>query len=111
MRISHRKIILILTLVVLALYGLWQARGYLRGPSIFLESPKEGEAFSSNVLAIKGKALGASRLSLNAHSIFTDEAGNFQEELLLAPGLNTFTLEARDKFGHLVFAKRTVFLK
>ena len=111
MRVSNKKFFLILAGVLVLAYGIWQARDFLRGPRIYLESPQEGEILKENLLAIKGRAYDVSKLMLNGRSIFTDENGNFYEETLLAPGVNILELYAEDKFGHEKTIQRMVFLK
>lgn len=110
MRIFHRKFFLILVGVLVLVYGTWQARDFLRGPRVHLESPSEGMILRESLLIVKGRALDVSKLSLNGRSIFTDGEGNFQEETLLAPGVNILELYAEDKFGHEKIIRRSVLL-
>ena len=51
MRVSNKKFFLILAGVLVLAYGIWQARDFLRGPRIYLESPQEGEILRENLLA------------------------------------------------------------
>ena len=111
MRVSHKKFILFLIAILVLGYGIFQARFYLYGPRLQIDSPADGALVNENLLVIRGKALETSRLLLNGRAIFTDAAGNFSEELLLAHGLNRITLEAEDKFGKRASASRMIVLK
>ena len=111
MRIFPKKVFLILLLAFIAVYGFWQARDYLSGPKIYLESPGEGASLKESVLKISGRAWDISRITLGGYPIYTDEAGYFEEEIVLAPGVNEILLEAEDKFGHKTSLRRMVFME
>lgn len=110
MRILHKKLLLAISGILLLSYGIWQARDFLAGPRVHLESPEEGVTLETGLLAIRGEAFDIVKLSLNGRTIFTDENGNFEEELLLAPGVNLIEIHAQDKFGHEFTIRRTVLL-
>lgn len=76
-------------------YGIYQARAYLRGSRIIIESKtREGP-----LLALAGTAERIAFLSLQGRQIFTDENGHWQETVLLLPGYNSVAVVARDRFG------------
>ena len=81
--------------VGIALYGMYQAREYLRGPFLSIESTEQNGA----LIHIGGEAKRIAFLSLNGKQIFTDENGLWQETALLLPGYNSMTVAARDRFG------------
>ena len=111
MRVSPKKLVLILLALFVVSYGLFQARDFLSGPRIYLESPHEGEIFQKSLLVVKGTARDASRLNLNGRPIFTDAAGKFEEEVVLARGVNVIELAAEDKFGHKARVARTLLME
>ncbi len=82
-------------LVLLASYGVYQAREYLRGPHIVIEE-KQADGL---LLRIGGQAERIAFLSLQGKQIFTDENGHWQETILLLPGYNSIQLAATDRFG------------
>lgn len=85
----------ILVLVGIVSYGTYQARAYLSGPRIMIESKtREGP-----LLALAGTAERIAFLSLQGKQIFTDENGRWQETLLLLPGYNSVAVVATDRFG------------
>lgn len=111
MRVSHKKLFFIVAGILLLAYGFWQARDFLRGPRVYLESPQEGAILEDSLLKVKGQAFEVSKFTLSGRSIFTDEEGNFEEKILLAPGINQIELYAEDKFGHQSIIERTILLK
>ena len=111
MRVSHKKLFIAIIGVLILLYGLWQSRDYLRGPGVYLESPKEGEVFEESLLKVRGQARYVAKFTLNGRAILIDEEGNFKEEILLAPGINEIEIYAEDKFGQQKRIRRTILLK
>lgn len=108
----NKKYLIILILVIIFLFfGLYRARNFLEGPKIVIESPIDGQAVSSSYLEIKGVAKNVALLYLNGRQIFTDQNGNFKENLLLARGYNIIQIKADDKFNREVKIKREVVLK
>jgi len=110
-RISAKLILIFSVVVFLGIYFLYQARGFLIGPEIIIESPKAGEITHDSYLPVKGQAFNISSLSMNGRQIFIDERGVFSENLLLARGYNIIEITAADKFGRAKKEKREVILE
>ena len=90
-----RMVVVCCSLAGLMLYVLYQARAYIRGPRLTIDSAsREGP-----LLAVAGTAEHISFLSLNGKQIYTDEKGRWQERVLLLPGYTIITLAAKDRFG------------
>ncbi len=95
--------IVIVFLIAIVGYGFFQARNILMGPQISLVTPQNGATITgSPLVTIAGKTNNVSFISLNDRPIFIDQQGNFNEQLLLSPGYNAWTLTAQDKFGRTV---------
>ncbi len=106
------KAALIFSLVAgFGIYGAYKARGFMAGPEIALESPRNGEVAANSYVNVKGRAKNIASISLNGRMIFVDENGNFKENLLLARGYNIMEVKAVDKFGKEVKVRREVILK
>lgn len=99
--------IILICLIIVGIigYALYQARNILGGPQVKIVTPQNGETVTNPLTEIKGMATNITFLSLNDRQIYTDASGNFDEELLLLPGYNVWTLEAKDKFGRTVSKK------
>lgn len=95
-------------------YGVFALSGFVRGPRIEIHSPEvimsEGRYFAyattSAQIEVSGRAIHAGMLFLNDAEIPQNLAGNFSESLLLAPGYNIMSLEARDRYGRI--SKNTI---
>jgi hypothetical protein len=97
-----KRFFIILSVVAVVLYGLFEARRLLEGPRILITSPAGGAAVAEPLVRIAGEAHNIAFLTINDSPAFTDEEGNF--ELLLTPpaGYTVFTVAATDRFGRSV---------
>ena len=83
-------------------YSYFQSRNLIKGPQVSLLSPITGQTLSDPLVSINGVAKNISFISLNDRQIFVDKDGKFNEQLLLSPGYNMWTIQAKDKFGRIV---------
>jgi hypothetical protein len=106
MKTRANKVLLILVITLLAgsLVGyIWfQARDYIRGASLSITSPQDGQTLSDQFTVISGNAYGASFLRLNGKQIYIDESNHFSESLLVPEGYTIMTIEAEDRFGRTI---------
>ena len=99
-KLMLRVLIVIIFVLVISGYSLFQAHNILSGPQIALASTvTSGAVVGQQAIDISGKAKNISFISLDDRPIYIDESGNFKEKLLLYPGYNIIRLYARDKFG------------
>ncbi len=85
--------------LVILIYSAFQARKILEGPRISIISPRSGQVMEDPLLDIKGVATNVNQISLNGNLFYIDQKGNFDQKLLLSPGYNIISLDAKDKFG------------
>jgi hypothetical protein len=91
--------IALLGLICIVGYGLWKSKDLVGGPQLAVLSPANGVLVSESLIEIRGQAKNISFLTLNDDKIFTDEAGDFSEKVLLSYGYNVMTIRAKDRFG------------
>jgi hypothetical protein len=93
----------VLVLTVLALiiagYGLFEARRIIAGPEIVITSPENGSATSTTGVIISGNAQNISFLTINDRPYYTDKQGDFTELISAPTGFTVFTVAATDRFG------------
>lgn len=92
----------ILIILVIVAYALWRSSAYVQGPKITLSEPINYASIDSTTTDIIGRVERANNISLNGKAISIDEQGNFKETVILFPGANILTLEARDQFNRSV---------
>lgn len=89
---------LTVTVCLIVLYTLFQARFLLSGPMITFthELPIEQ---TERVVDLEGEAQNIVKLALNGRQIYTDKNGYFREALVLENGYTVATLQAHDRYG------------
>lgn len=103
--------IIVIMIATFGIYGFYKTKDLISGPDIEILSPKNGNNISISYITIEGIAKKISGLYLNGRKIFTDENGNFKENLLMAQGYNIIELSAEDKFNRKVKEIREIILK
>lgn len=97
-----QRIMRVVFLAILAtgigLYITFQARFMIIGPQITLRNEPE-MVQNGRVVQIAGEARNIARISLNGRSIFVDETGQFEEDLILENGYTIATIAAVDRYG------------
>ena len=88
----------LLLVVCLSAYILYQARFLLLGPQIHINALEEITT-SERVVELQGNAQNIARISLNGRQIFTDPEGRFNERVVLAEGYNILTIAGVDRYG------------
>ena len=91
-------------------YGLIEARSYIIGPSLILESPQENASLPQGACTVRGRALRLDTLTLNGAPLLRDTGGAFSTTLTLPPGASFITLTGSDRFGRKVSLTRSVFV-
>lgn len=106
---DRRKVRLVVKLWIIVIaaaivigYGAFQAKNFAEGPDITIVSPRNGETVTDALVSIQGTVKNISFLTLNGNKIFTNEAGAFDEKILLSNGYNVVTLTAEDRFGRTI---------
>ena len=102
---------IVILIAVFGIYGFYKTKNLILGPDIEILSPKNGNNISNSYITIEGAAKRVSNLYLNGRKIFTDENGNFKENLLMAQGYNIIELSAEDIFRRKVKEIREIILK
>lgn len=103
--------LLVLLVVILIGYSIFQTQKIIRGPIIDVYAPENGTTYSQTLIEISGRARNIAYLNMNGRPIFTDKNGYFSEKLLLSPGYNIIKLDARDKFKNYTEKKLEIILK
>ncbi len=93
-----KVIVLWVTLLAIFLYGFYEFRGYLYGPTLTITTPENGEKIEDGAVTVSGTARGINEITLNGRPIFIDEKGFFSETIALMEGYNKITVEVADRF-------------
>ncbi len=98
-KINKNFIIVFLIIVVIAGFLAWRAKDILGRPSIEVNLPETTLVTQEQVIKISGAINPKDRLTLNQEMIYTDEAGKFEKEVGLSPGLNTLEFDVKRFLG------------
>ena len=90
--------VIIISVILLVSYGIFNARDMLMGPTIEMFNPIADIETNDNMLIVKGRVKNISFVTLNGKSIYVDRDGLFEEKLLLVPGSNIIEVKAKDRF-------------
>jgi hypothetical protein len=97
-----------LVIILIVAYALWRSLAYARGPSITLSAPLNYSSINSSTTHVIGRVERANTITLNGKAVTIDEQGHFDETIIVFPGTNILTLEARDQFNRTVKEQVTV---
>ena len=104
------KIAVGLVLVALIVYAGVEAYPLLKGPSLTIESPINGESVPKGVVTVRGTAIRTATLTLNGHPLLTDEMGVFLSTFAFPRGTTILTFVAKDRFGRSITTTRSMFV-
>ncbi len=105
-----RRILVIVALVIIASYSIYQGRFLILGPQVWVDNIRNGEAVTDPVIIVAGRAKNVAWLSLNDRQIFLDKNGYWSEKLALSYGTSYITVKGKDRWGHEVYKNLQVVL-
>lgn len=97
-------------LVLLAGYGLLEARPILLGPSVTITAPNDNAVFPGAIVSVSGTAARAASLTLDGAPLLPDRQGVFAATLTFPKGTSILTFVASDRFGRTITKTRTIFV-
>ncbi len=80
-------------------YTFFQTKSIARGVDLRIVGITDGEVFEGDILTLTGQATHANHITISGREIVVDKEDRFSEELVLSPGINIITIEAKDKFN------------
>ena len=113
--ITPKKVILFLFILflVLVVFYFWKEVCFLiKPPALEIFQPPADITVNQESFEIAGKTTPFAVLTLNEEKLYIDKEGNFKKELILAEGLNTYKIEAKNRFGKTnTIIRRIIFQK
>ncbi|OHB25179.1 MAG: hypothetical protein A2542_02765 [Parcubacteria group bacterium RIFOXYD2_FULL_52_8] len=93
-----RSLLALSCLLVLG-YGGYQLRDIMAGPQLQITYPENGVRLERDHLVLAGTSKDIASLHINGRQIFTDQDGNFTQDLLLLNGYNVIEVRATDRLN------------
>jgi len=92
----------VVVVVLLGGYALFEARGLILGPHIYIDAPQNGATYAEPLMHISGRTRFVTTMTINNRPIALHENGTFTNALPLKAGYNVIVLEAQDRFDRSV---------
>jgi len=86
-------------------------KNILRPPSLSVVEPTEGMVTQKNSIQVTGTTEPETKITINGENINNDEKGNFEQTILLSPGINTLVINAYNKHGKNTSETRHIIYK
>jgi hypothetical protein len=102
---TPKNLTAIIFFVIVAIYSVYQLAGLIREPELTIFKLRDGSTTKTELLSVRGQAQGFNKLLINGEKIALTESGQFETELLLAPGYNIINLQSEDRFGRTMNEK------
>ncbi|MBI2098026.1 MAG: hypothetical protein HYT46_03825 [Candidatus Vogelbacteria bacterium] len=96
---------LIIFFIAVAGYAAYQLSGLVHKPQLIIADPTDGAALAAELVVIRGRADGVTKLTANDEPLMLDENSAFETKLLLAPGYNIIRFSGDDRFGRTIEKK------
>ncbi len=110
-----KRVLVWVGVVFIVGYSVFALEGLIRGPRIEIATPESvhvdggskssryfSNATTTALILVSGRAIHANMLFFNDREVQQNPAGDFSESLLLAPGYNIMSIEAKDRYGRAV---------
>jgi len=97
-----KRILIVVVLLCIVGYGIFEARRIIAGPSLSIDSPTDGSATSTTLVTVVGRVQNISFLTINDKPASADEEGRFVYRYSPPMGYTALTARATDRFGRKV---------
>jgi len=103
--------VLILILIALVAYIIFQYRSAIFNPSLSVSSPKENSITSSQAILVIGKTDPNSTVFINNETASLDKDGNFKKTVNVFPGRAKITIKSVNNFNKTTILERQIEVK
>ncbi|MFA7245188.1 MAG: helix-turn-helix domain-containing protein [Candidatus Magasanikbacteria bacterium] len=86
-------------------------KNILTPPNLMVVSPENGYISNNNFVDVHGKTDPEIQITINNQAVKNDSDGNFNQNINLLPGINTFVIKAKNKHGKTTEEIRNVIYK
>ncbi|MBI2613803.1 MAG: helix-turn-helix domain-containing protein [Candidatus Levybacteria bacterium] len=110
-KFAHTLKVIILILIVLAAYIIFQYRAAIFNPSLSVSKPKDGEIIKTQEITVMGKTDLNSTVFINNETASLDKDGNFTKKVNVFPGKARITIKAVNNFSKTTTVDRYIEVK
>lgn len=105
--IFRRAVVLLIVALVLGLLG-YRVIEMRTPPTLSVATPADELATSSRVITISGQTDPGATVLINGSALAPDAGGSFTADIVLSPGVNTLTIEARRRHSGTARIERVI---
>lgn len=110
-RFGWTPLFIILGLVFILFYVIFQYRSAFINPSLTITAPQENAVVASQIITVTGKTDPNDTVTINDLPAFTDKDGNFKKDITVFAGANSITVKTVNNFGKISIVVRHIILK
>lgn len=85
--------------VLLCIYLIFQFSFLFMGPKLAVDSPKEGQLVTSNIIQVSGKTDPYATILVNGEEIYVDLSGSFKKNMYVHSGEQDITIISKSRYG------------
>ncbi len=108
MTFSLFRTIFFIIIVSAIVYGVWEARALIDGPSLLLSSPTQGAVSRNGFIIVSGKVARVNALAINGLTVLPDANGHFTRTFVFPRGEDILQVTVTDQFGRSVTKTRDI---
>jgi len=108
-RINKNLAIVFIVIILVVGFLSFRIKDILGTPTVEIGLPENTLVVQEKIIKINGRINPRDRLTLNQEIVYTDEAGKFEKETSLSPGLNTFEFNVKRFLGRETKVVRQIF--
>ena len=97
--ILTKKVFLILIAIIILAYSLFKVSPFFIGPSVVIDSPKNGESISGDTFVVSGSISNAQNASILGRPIEQSTDGKFSETVVFTLPYTIVRVQASDSWG------------
>ena len=107
--LSYKAVSIVGVILIVAGYIFFQYQSLLFGPELSLETPKNGQKVSKNVVEVKGKTTDPyATVLIEDEEVYVGLDGSFRKALYVFPGEKEIKIVAKNRFGKQAEKRVTV---
>lgn len=110
-RFGWTSLFIIVGLLFVVFYIIFQYRFAFINPSLTITSPQENAVETTQIITVTGQTDPNDTVTINDLPAFTDKDGTFKKDITIFSGTNTITIKVVNNFGRISTASRQVILK
>lgn len=108
MTFSLFRTLFFIVIISAIVYGVWEARALIDGPSLSLSSPAQGAISGNGFITVSGDVARVNALAINGLTVLPNANGHFTKIFVFPRGEDILQVTVTDQFGRSVTKTRDI---